>query len=137
MAFTISEASRQSGCPAPTIRYYESIGLIAAPDRNANGRRSFERSDVHRLVFIRRCREFGLSIGQVRDLVAASEKGVRACAPARAIVADHLKAIRQQRAELRLLEASLQQVHSRCCEVCDTGKPVKCTIFEDIGASTQ
>ncbi len=136
MTLSISEASKRSGCPAPTIRYYESIGLIAAPDRSRKGRRLFEPKDIHRLVFIRRCRDFGMTIGQVRSLMAASQQGTRACAPARAVIEDHLRAIRRQRAELRLLEASLQQVHSRCCEVCETGKNIPCTIFDDIGGQS-
>jgi MerR family transcriptional regulator, copper efflux regulator len=131
---TIAQASARSGCSAPTIRYYESIGLIAPADRGRNGRRSFGQQDVHRLSFIRRCREFGLSIDQTRGLIAASTQGLEACAPAQKIVGEQLKAIRARRVELRLLESNLQQILDRCCTVCATGEAAACSIFEDIGA---
>lgn len=133
MTMTIAQASQRSGCSAPTIRYYESIGLIASAERGANGRRSFGREDVHRLIFIRRCRDFGLSIEQTRGLLAASTQGLEACAPARGIIETQLKALRARRVELRLLEANLQQILNRCCEVCATGEAKACSIFEDIG----
>lgn len=133
MPMSIAQVSERSGCSAPTIRYYESIGLIAPADRGTNGRRSFGQQDVHRLSFIRRCRDFGLSIGQTKGLIAASTQGLEACAPARAIVEQQLKAIRARRVELRLLEANLQQIFDRCCNVCATGNAAACSIFEDIG----
>lgn len=133
MPMSIAQASERSGCSAPTIRYYESIGLIAPADRGRNGRRSFGNEDVHRLTFIRRCRDFGLSIEQTRGLLAASTQGLEACVPARDIIDEQLKAIRARRIELRLLEANLQQIFNRCCDVCAKGEAVACSIFEDIG----
>jgi MerR family transcriptional regulator, copper efflux regulator len=135
MPLTIAQASQRSGCSAPTIRYYESIGLIGRADRGSNGRRSFGQVDVHRLSFIRRCRDFGLSIEQTRGLIAASTQGLEACVPAQAIVTEQLKTIRARRIELRLLESNLQQILDRCCTVCATGEAVACSIFEDIGAT--
>ena len=130
---TIAQVSERSGCSPPTIRYYESIGLIARADRGRNGRRSFGQPDVHRLSFIRRCRDFGLSIEQTKGLLAASTQGLEACTPAREIVENQLKAIRARRRELRILETNLQQIFERCCDVCSTGHAATCSIFEDIG----
>jgi DNA-binding transcriptional MerR regulator len=129
---TIAQASERSGCSAPTIRYYESIGLIAPADRGRNGRRSFGQEDVQRLNFIRRCRDFGLGIPQVKNLLAASTQGLDACVPAKEIVEQQLKAIRARRIELRVLESNLQHILDQCCTVCATGDAAACSIFTDI-----
>jgi DNA-binding transcriptional MerR regulator len=131
MQMTIGEAAKRAGCTAPTIRYYESIGLLAAIERTAKGRRSYDVPDVARLTFIRRARDFGLAIDQVRELLAASAAPATACAQARTIVEEHIKTIRARRAELRQLETSLQAIKTRCDVACGAGADC-CTIFEDI-----
>ncbi|MBN9142547.1 MAG: MerR family transcriptional regulator [Novosphingobium sp.] len=61
----ISQAASLAGCSAPTIRYYEAIGLIPNAARTDGGRRSYGWPDVKRLQFIRRARDFGMSIDQI------------------------------------------------------------------------
>lgn len=135
MPLTISQAAERSGCSPPTIRYYESIGLVRTADRTASGRRTFGHPDVARLTFIRRSRDFGLSIEQVRELLTASTLPTDACAPARSIVAAHLKSIRTRRQELRELEVSLQSILARCQSNCTPTGSGGCTIFEDMTGS--
>lgn len=132
MPMSISAAGAQSGCSPPTIRYYESIGLLAPAERTAKGRRTYGAPDVARLTFIRRARDFGLSIEQVRDLLAASDGPDNGCAPAATLIEAHLRTIRAQRVELRLLETSLQSMLTRCSEGCGQGSGADCTIFADI-----
>jgi DNA-binding transcriptional MerR regulator len=133
MSMTIGEAASRSGCTAPTIRFYESIGLLEAIDRTDKGRRLYARSDLERLVFIRRCRDFGLPIEQVRQLLAASAAPLETCGEAHGIVAEQIKTIRARRAELRMLETSLQTILSRCEAGCGLDGAMACTIFEDVG----
>ena len=65
----IGALAGQTGTNAPTIRYYEEIGLLRSAGRQAGNQRVYGDADVKRLTFIRRCREFGFSIDQVRSLV--------------------------------------------------------------------
>ena len=131
MSLTIGQVADKSGCTPPTIRYYESIGLLALPARSEAGRRSYGPADVARLAFIRRSREFGLGIPQVRDLLAAAEAPASACATARPVVEDHIRALGPKRAELKALEAALGAILSRCDEGCQTGNADVCAIFCD------
>ena len=66
---SIGFVARQTGCTVPTIRYYEEIGLLPPAGRTEAGQRQFDERTIRRLGFIRRCRDFGFSIEQVRELV--------------------------------------------------------------------
>lgn len=131
MALTIGEAARHSGCSAPTLRFYESIGLLAAPARTGGGRRTYDGKDVARLVFIRRARSFGLSVPQVRTLAEAAAVPVASCAMARPVVEAHLQELQARRAELEALELALTAILARCDEGCSTGEAAACAIFDD------
>jgi DNA-binding transcriptional MerR regulator len=63
----------RTGTNVPTIRYYESIALLARAPRQEGGHRLYSEKDVEQLTFIRRCRDFGFSVEQVRSLVASGE----------------------------------------------------------------
>ncbi|MFZ3004053.1 MAG: MerR family transcriptional regulator [Undibacterium umbellatum] len=80
---TIGMLSSQTDCSVPTIRYYEKIGLLPNPVRATNGHRYYRDDDLKRLTFIRRCRDFGFPIDEVRELVDLFEDGDRACRGAR------------------------------------------------------
>ena len=70
----IGALARQTGTSAPTIRYYEEIGLLRPAGRQAGNQRIYGEADVRSLTFIRRCRDFGFSIDQIRELVALGFK---------------------------------------------------------------
>lgn len=131
MSLSIGDAARKSGCTPPTIRYYESIGLLSRPARSAAGLRTYKPQDVARLAFIRRARDFGLGIPQVRELLAAAEAPATACALARTVVEGQIRALRSKRTELKALEAELAAILTRCEAVCRTGTAADCAIFDD------
>ncbi len=74
--FAIGEASRRSGVSVETIRYYEREGITAKPGRAANGRRLYSDAEISELAFIKRCRDLGFSLPDVRpcDLCLATQK---------------------------------------------------------------
>lgn len=109
-ALTIGGLARRSGTNPPTIRYYEQIGLLKAPDRREGGHRVYGSDDLRRLTFIRRCREFGFPIEQVRSLVDLIENADRSCHEARNLAQENLTAVRQKLKELKALERSLGQL---------------------------
>ncbi|MFQ5623390.1 MAG: MerR family transcriptional regulator, partial [Paracoccaceae bacterium] len=69
---SIGALSRETGVKVPTIRYYEQLGLIDAPERSQGNQRRYGRQHLERLSFIRHARELGLSIGAIRELIRIS-----------------------------------------------------------------
>ena len=73
VSFTIGRLSKETGVNIETIRYYERIGLMAKPRRSESGRRLYNAAASYRLGFIRRARELGFAIGQIRALIGMSD----------------------------------------------------------------
>lgn len=113
------ELAKASGCDGETVRFYEKRGLLPAPPRTRGGHRDYGPDHLSRLVFIRRSRELGFTLDQIRGLLALVDGGVWTCAEVRALTLDHLGEIRQKIADLQSLERVLDDVASRC-----TGKAV-------------
>lgn len=129
---SIGLVARRTGATVPTVRYYEDIGLLPPAARTEAGQRSYDEATVRRLVFIRRCRDFGFSIEQVRELVGLVDEPDRPCAEVRDIAASHLAQVRHKLAELKALEASLNAFVCSCDTACSGGSAVDCTILEDL-----
>lgn len=129
---SIGLVARRTGATVPTVRYYEDIGLLPPAARTEAGQRSYDEATVRRLVFIRRCRDFGFSIEQVRELVSLVDEPDRPCAEVRDIASTHLAQVRQKVEELRALEASLSAFVGSCDTACAGGPAVDCTILEDL-----
>lgn len=129
---SIGLVSRQTGCTVPTIRYYEEIGLLPPASRTEAGQRHYDEGTIRRLRFIRRCRDFGFSIDQVRELVGLGDHPDRPCAEARDIAARHLKQVRAKLDELTALESNLSAFVDSCESACVGGTAVNCTILEDL-----
>ena len=111
----IGELARQSGCNIETIRYYERIGLLPAPPRSAGRYRLYDAPDVRRLAFVRRARELGFTLDQVRHLLALSAKdGREACCEVHDLAAEHLGEVRAKIADLRAMERILADAVRRC-----------------------
>lgn len=131
-SLSIGTIARQTGCTVPAIRYYEEIGLLPAAPRTEGGQRHYGEGAVRRLTFIRRCRDFGFSIEQVRDLVGLVDEPERPCLEVRDIAAVHLEAVRKKLGELQALESNLANFVDSCNSACAGGAAVDCTILEDL-----
>ena len=128
----IGALANQTGTNAPTIRYYEEIGLLRSAGRQAGNQRVYSDADVKSLTFIRRCREFGFSIDQVRSLVALMQDPASSCVDARDLAQEHLVAVRKKLAELKALERSIAGFVSGCEASCAGGAGPDCVIFDDL-----
>lgn len=124
----LAKASRTS---APTIRYYEEIGLLPRADRRGNGQRAYGEEDLKRLVFIRRCRDFGFPIAQVCTLLALTEDRARSCNEAKELSRQHLEAVRAKLAELKALEESMEQL-LESCDACPGGPGPDCAALPEL-----
>ncbi|WP_448172010.1 MerR family transcriptional regulator [Rhizobacter fulvus] len=133
---SIGVLAQQTGCTVPTIRYYEEIGLLPAVPRTNAGRRLYSGPTAKRLTFIRRCRDFGFSIDQVRGLVGLVDEPDRPCVEVREIAAGHLTEVRKKLAELKALESSLSAFVVSCDTACAGGTAVDCAILEDLAQPT-
>jgi MerR family mercuric resistance operon transcriptional regulator len=110
---SIGALARASGVNLETIRYYERIGLMPAPSRTEGGHRAYEPAHRKRLEFIRRGRELGFGIEDIRALLDLSETSAP-CEAVRAIAAEHLAKLRAKLADLARLEQILAQTVSAC-----------------------
>jgi MerR family mercuric resistance operon transcriptional regulator len=96
------------------VRYYERIGLMPKPSRTAGNYRTFGPEHVERLCFIRRAREIGFSIGEIKELLVLAEPGRASCAEVQTLTTIHLAEVRAKIADLRRLEAILAGALERC-----------------------
>ncbi len=135
MALRIGGLAARTGTNAPTIRYYEEIGLLPPAGRREGGQRCFDEDDVKRLTFIRRCREFGFPIEQIRTLVSLMHDPARSCLEARELAQDHLDAVRAKVIELKALERSIAAFVQTCDATCAGGPGPDCSILEDLAES--
>lgn len=131
-SLSIGALARRAGCTVPTIRYYESIGLLPEGPRTEAGRRLYGEAAVQRLSFIRRCRAFGFSVPQVRELVERIDDSQRPCAEVRDVAARHLAEVQSRLAELQALERQLTGIVARCDLACAGGPSADCTILEEL-----
>ena len=131
---TIGALASGTNTNVPTIRYYEEIGLLPHAARAANGHRYYSDSDMSRLRFIKRCRDFGFPIEQVRELVQLFEDGDRACVEVRDLAKVHLSTVKEKLMEMRQLERSLAAFVASCDAACCSGPTRDCSIIEDLSS---
>ncbi len=132
---TIGDLAAATRCTVPTIRYYEEIGLLPQAPRRRSGHRVYGHSDLRRLTFIRRCRDFDFPIEQIRELVVLAGSPEHGCTAARDLAAQHLGEVRRKLKELRALERSLEACVEACDAQCAGGPADKCVILEDLATS--
>ncbi len=120
----IGELSQRTGCNIETVRYYERIGLLPVPARRGRYR-LYGPEDVGRLRFVRRARELGFTLDEVRALLALAAGGQGACAEVREIGAAHLAEVRAKVADLRAMERVLADAVRQC----DAGEVAGCPLI--------
>ncbi len=123
--------ARQAGVNIETIRYYEKIRLMPEPYRTGNGYRVYDDADLKRLSFIRRCRELGFSLDEVRDLLGLVDGGDYTCAEVRDLSIVRLGDVRQKIRDLRKMERTLKEMVSQC----DGGLVPECPIVDRLYTS--
>lgn len=129
----ISQAAERSGVSAKMIRYYESIGLVAAADRRDNNYRDYGDQEVAMLQFVRRTRDLGFSLEEVSALLALWRDRRRSSREVRKLAEAHLANIDARMAEMRAVSRTLKKlVHA-----CHGDDRPDCPILEDLLAPTK
>jgi DNA-binding transcriptional MerR regulator len=111
----------------PTTRFYEQIGLLAAPARTQRNRRLYEERDLRRLTFIRHARELGFEMPDIRALLSLQDRPQEACDEADAIAEAKLAEVRRRIASLKALEDELMRMVD-----CRHGRAETCRVIETL-----
>ena len=119
---SIGLLSTQTNCKIETIRYYEKIGIFPKPPRTEGGHRIYSENHLKRLVFIRRGRELGFSLEDIRALLKLIDGGGHTCQQVEAITLHHLGNIHQKILDLKKLEKILAE--------CGGGVVPECPILD-------
>ena len=129
----IGELAGAVGVDTPTIRFYESVGLLPEPARLPSGYRDYDQSDVERLRFVRQARSLDLPLDDIAQILALRERGEAPCAFVRGVIAREAAAINQRIEELERLRAELRRLQQRADDLQDdwpTGECV-CHLIDD------
>jgi len=111
---TIGGLSKQTGCNIETIRYYERIGLLPKPPRTEGGHRLYEREQIKRPVFIRRSRELGFSLDEIRTLLRLVDGKRYTCQEVKTLMEEHLGDIKKKITDLKRLQKTLGEISAQC-----------------------
>lgn len=130
---TIGKLAGATGTKVETIRYYEQIGLLAAPARSAGNYRTYEGEHLRRLSFIRRARDLGFSIDQVRELMGLADRREQSCMAVDVIANQHRDAITRKIADLTALASELDAL----IDSCSRNTVAECRIIEALGPSAE
>ena len=128
---TIGTLSKLTGCNIETIRYYERVGLLPDPPRTGGGHRLYSEASVKRLKFIRRSRELGFTIEEVRELLELVDGKRYTCDDVHALTVDHLEDVKKKMADLRRMERVLKTMAAQC----SGGKVPDCPIIDALFGS--
>lgn len=125
--YAIGAMSRETGVNIETIRYYERIAIMPKPDRTEGGNRQYNYDQLKRLFFIKRCRELGFSIEEIRALLQMVDGADFTCGEVHTMTVDHLTTVKKKVADLKRLEKVLRAMAAECskgdvpdCPIIDT-----------------
>lgn len=112
--YSIGQLSKRTGVKVPTIRYYEQMGLLSAPERTSGNQRRYDPSGLERLGFIRHARDLGFTIEAISTLIELQEHPDRSCAEAENIAQTQLGEVRSKIKRLKALEKELTRITKGC-----------------------
>ena len=104
----------RTGCNIETIRYYEQVGLLPPPPRSAGGHRLYGEGLVRRVNFVRRSRDLGFSIEEIRELLQLVDGGTYTCGEVEKLARNHVREIRRKIADWKRLQRVLETMAAQC-----------------------
>lgn len=124
----IGELAQASGTKAETIRYYEREGILPYADRTDSNYRDYSKDHLATLTFVRRARELGFSMAQVRELLALSDRDDKPCQDVDRLARSQIDEVQRKIDDLTAMRDEL----SRMLAACDTDKIGQCRIVESL-----
>ena len=128
---TIGALSKQTGCHIETVRYYERIGVLLKPPRTEGGHRLYGKEHIKRLMFVRRSRELGFSLGEIRTLLKLVDGRQYTCREVKALMEEHLGDIKKKISDLKRLQKTLADISLQCEGGMVPECPIIDTLFEE------
>jgi MerR family transcriptional regulator, copper efflux regulator len=129
---TIGTVARQASVGIDTIRYYEREGLLPAPRRRASGYRDYGPDVVGRLRFIRRAKDLGFTLEDIRELLALSDDHERGVKSVKQRAEARLDEVERRIRELQRMKRGLRQLVEACP---GRGAPEQCPILRALGGA--
>ncbi len=129
----IGEAARRTGVSAKMIRHYELIGLIPSADRRESNYRDYGHHDIHRLGFIRRARDLGFSIDEIRDLLRLWGDQSRSSADVKSLTLGHITELERK---ITLL-TEMRDTLAHLADACDGDHRPHCPIIQSLAGDEQ
>lgn len=125
--YKIGQLSRETGVNIETIRYYERIGIMPEPDRTPGGNRQYNLEQLKRLYFVRKARDLGFSLNEIRGLLEMVDRKDFSCGEVHDLTVNHLEEVRKKITHLQKLENALETMVQECkggdvpdCPIVDT-----------------
>ncbi|WIY26915.1 MerR family transcriptional regulator [Parasedimentitalea psychrophila] len=131
--YSIGAMSKATGVKVPTIRYYEDIGLLRAPGRNAGNQRRYDQHGKETLGFIKHARDLGFGLDDIRALMRLNGDLGTDCAEADRIAASQLVNVQARIAKLQQLATELERIS----HLCDGGNGGQCRVLTALGDHSQ
>jgi Cu(I)-responsive transcriptional regulator len=129
----IGDLALATSTKVETIRYYEQIGLLPEPSRTSGNFRAYTPHHLGRLSFIRRARDLGFTLDEVRELLSLSDQKRRSCEAVDAIARQHLADVDRKIRDLKALRTELNSIINRCsCGTID-----ECRIIEALAPASR
>jgi len=125
---TIGYLAKKTGTKVETIRFYEKNGLLPEPGRTDGNYRAYDQAHLNRLSFIRRARDLGFSLDQVRGLLALSDNRDQSCLAVDEIAKDHRAEVERKIHDLQALKTELDSIINQC----GCGTVADCRIIESL-----
>jgi MerR family transcriptional regulator, copper efflux regulator len=130
----IGELGEATGVTAKTLRFYESIGLLPAPDRTPSGYRDYAPAVTERVLFIREAQAAGLTLAEVTSVLELKDAGSRSCEHTLALVERHVADIDDKIASLVDTRRRLAEMAQRAAglDPIDCTDPHRCQVIEHV-----
>ena len=112
----IGRAAKATGCHIETIRYYERIGLLPQPARSGSGYRRYSLEHLKRLTFIRRARDLGFPLDEVRRLLRLADRREQSCGQVRDLATRHMRDVQAKIRDLRAMERVMKDMIAQCAD---------------------
>jgi MerR family transcriptional regulator, copper efflux regulator len=109
----IGELAEQAGISTKAIRYYEQVGILAPPARTPSGYRSYDQMALGRLEFVRAAQALGLTLGEIRQIIAFRDHGQAPCSHVSRLLQRHAADLELRIRELQRLRGELRQLAER------------------------
>lgn len=131
----IGEVGSAVGVDPPTIRFYESVGVLPEPERTTSGYRSYSTADVDRLRFVNLARSLGLGLDDIRDILGFRDRGEAPCGYVRSVLDRQVDVVAERIRQLEALSVELGRLQdvARTLPDIDTDDPCVCHILQSAG----